>query len=346
MQSLPAPPSTAGPAAAPPSAPSAEPVAAHVDERIDARDVGARLIGAIDAVVAGQHGIAEVAVATLFARGHLLIEDIPGVGKTLLAQVIARAAGGSFARIQGTPDLLPGDVVGAMMPTTDEVNATTLRFRAGPIFANVVVFDELNRATPRTQSALLEAAEEATVTVDGQVHSLPTPFMLVATQNPIEIAGTYGLGEGSLDRFAAVVTPGRAAPEFELEVLTGRRGRGMLNAIEPVTTPAIVEAIQASVSNVHVSDAIGSYVVNLLTATRQHPSARLGASTRAGVSLIALARARAVLHGRSYVVADDIAALAVTSLGHRVLVADANGATTAGAHLVAECVASVAAPTA
>lgn len=325
-----------------PPTPSARPDA----PRADARDIGARLIGAIDAVVAGQHGIAEVAVASLFARGHLLIEDIPGVGKTLLAQVIARAAGGSFARIQGTPDLLPGDVVGTMMPTSDDVHGTTLRFRPGPIFANVVVFDELNRATPRTQSALLEAAEEATVTVDGQMHSLPSPFMLVATQNPIEIAGTYGLGEGSLDRFAAVVTPGRAAPEFELEVLTGRRGRGMLNAIEPVTTPDEVRAVQAAVATVHVSDAIGSYVVDLLTATRRHPAARLGASTRAGVSLISLARARAALHGRSYVVADDIATLAVTSLGHRVLVIDANGSTTAGGQLVAECVASVTAPTA
>lgn len=320
--------------------------AGHHPSGVDARETGIRLIGAIDAVVAGQRGIAEVAVATLFAGGHLLIEDIPGVGKTLLAQVIARAAGGSFARIQGTPDLLPGDVVGTMMPTTDGVHGTTLRFRPGPIFANVVVFDELNRATPRTQSALLEAAEESTVTVDGQIHLLPAPFMLVATQNPVEVAGTYVVGEGSLDRFAAVVTPGRAAPEFELDVLTGRRGRGMLNAIEPVTTPETVRAIQAAVSTVHVSDALGEYVVELLAATRRHPAARLGASTRAGVSLIALARARAALQGRSYVVPDDIAALAVTSLGHRVLVTDTSGSTTAGTQLVAECVASVAAPTA
>ena len=321
-----------------------EPVRSHVS--VDVRALGEQLVGAIDAVVAGHHEVAEVAVATLFARGHLLIEDIPGVGKTLLAQVIARAVGGSFSRVQGTPDLMPGDVTGSMMPISSSAGATTLQFRPGPIFANVVVFDELNRSTPRTQSALLEAAEESTVTVDGDSHRLPIPFMLVATQNPIEIAGTYGLGEGSLDRFAAVVSPGRATPEFELDVLTGRRGRSMLAAIEAITTPHQIETIQNAVATVHVSDAVGTYVVDLLTATRMHPGARLGASTRAGVSLISLARARAALHGRSYVVPDDVASLATTSLGHRVLVADSNGSTTAGRELVAECVASVQAPTA
>lgn len=318
----------------------------NTEPNVDVRAIGQELVGAIDAVVAGHHDVAEIAVATLFARGHLLIEDIPGVGKTLLAQVIARAVGGSFSRIQGTPDLLPGDVTGSMMPVGSAGGGTELRFRAGPIFANVVVFDELNRATPRTQSALLEAAEEATVTVDGDAHHLPGPFMLVATQNPIEIAGTYGLGEGSLDRFAAVVSPGRAAPEFELDVLTGRRGRSMLGAIEAITDPARIRTIQHAVDRVQVSDAVGRYVVELLTATRTHPAARLGASTRAGVSLISLARARAALHGRTYVVADDVASLAATSLGHRVLVTDSNGSTTAGRDLVGQCVAAVPAPTA
>lgn len=338
------PPPPAPAAGRPTSTPPATPAYGLAD--VDARAVGQRLVGAIDAVVAGHHDIAEIAVATLFSGGHLLIEDIPGVGKTLLAQVIARAVGGSFARIQGTPDLLPGDVVGSMMPISDETGSTELRFRRGPIFANVVVFDELNRATPRTQSALLEVAEEATVTVDGDGHRLPSPFMLVATQNPIEIAGTYGLGEGSLDRFAAVVSPGRAAPEFELDVLTGRRGRSMLGAIEAITSPKEVRAIRRAVEQVQVSDAVGGYVVELLIATRDHPAARLGASTRAGVSLISLARARAALHGRGYVVPDDVATLAATSLGHRVLVADNNGSTTAGCELVGECVRSVPVPTA
>lgn len=337
---LPPPPAAPSPAVTSPSG------NASATQPPDTRDLANRLVASIDAVVAGHHDIAEIAVATLLARGNLLIEDIPGVGKTLLAQVIARAVGGSFGRIQGTPDLLPGDVTGSMMPIHDVNGGTRLDFRPGPIFANVVVFDELNRATPRTQSALLEAAEEATVTVDGQTHLLPSPFMLVATQNPIEIAGTYGLGEGSLDRFAAVVTPGRAAPEFELDVLTGRRGRSMLGAIEPITTPEKIAAVQHEVQHINVSDTVGAYVVNLLAATRAHPHARLGASTRAGVSLISLARARAAMHGRNYVVADDIASLAVTSLGHRVLVTNSNGATTAGCELVAECVAAVPAPTA
>ena len=312
----------------------------------DAHELAARLVAAVDGVVAGHHDVAGVAVATLLAGGNLLIEDIPGVGKTLLAQVIARSVGGSFGRIQGTPDLLPGDVTGSMVPVHERDGGARLEFRRGPIFANVVVFDELNRATPRTQSALLEAAEEATVSVDGTSHALPSPFMLVATQNPIEMAGTYGLGEGALDRFSAVVTPGRAAPELEVDVLTGRKGRSMLAAIEPVATPEQIVAAQGAVRSVHVSDALGRYVVELLERTRSHPGVRLGASTRAGVSLIALARARAAMDRRTYVVPDDVAALAVASLGHRVLVTESDGSTTAGRAIVAECVASTPAPSA
>jgi MoxR-like ATPase len=338
-------PATAPPSPPPPRAPT--PTAQHTGlDATDPAHLAARLVASVDAVVAGHHDVATVAVATLLARGNLLIEDIPGVGKTLLAQVIARAVGGSFGRIQGTPDLLPGDVTGSMMPVHDGDGVTRLEFRRGPIFANVVVFDELNRATPRTQSALLEAAEESTVSVDGVSHRLPSPFMLVATQNPIEMAGTYGLGEGALDRFTAVVTPGRAAPELEVDVLTGRRGRSMLGAIDPVATPDAIAAAQEAVGTVHVSDAVGRYVVDLLQATRSHPGARLGASTRAGVSLIALARARAAMQSRTYVVPDDVAALAVASLGHRVLIADSDGSTTAGRALVAECVSTVPAPSA
>ncbi len=309
--------------------------------------MGEQLVGAIDAVVAGHHDIAEVAVATLFSGGHLLIEDIPGVGKTLLAQVIARAVGGSFSRIQGTPDLLPGDVTGSMMPITDEAGGTELRFRPGPIFANVVVFDELNRATPRTQSALLEAAEEATVTVDGDAHHLPAPFMLVATQNPIEIAGTYGLGEGSLDRFAAVVSPGRAGAGVRTR--RAHRPSGAVDARSDRThhlpgrhpgDPACCR----SRPRLRRRRRLRGRTAHCDSTTSGGSTGSLDAG--AGVSLISLARARAALQGRSYVVPDDIAALASTSLGHRVLVADSNGSTTAGSELVAECVASVPAPTA
>jgi len=327
----------------PPPAPS-RPVATATHRRaaipgIDVEALGASLIGTMDAVIAGKHDIVEIAVATLLSRGNLLIEDIPGVGKTLLAQVLARAVGGTFNRIQGTSDLLPGDVTGSMIPTSDGYE---MRFRPGPVFANIVVFDEMNRATPRTQSALLELAEEATVTVDGVTHNLPTPFMLVATQNPIDVAGTYGLGEGALDRFAAVVTPGRANAESELEILTGRRGRPMLDAVEPVASLAELVEAQRVVSRIHVSDAVAAYVVDLLGSTRTHPQIRLGASTRGGVSLIALSRARAALRGRSYVVPDDIATSAESVLTHRV--AGSSASASSAREPVVECLASVTPP--
>lgn len=308
----------------------------------DATAIGARAIGAVDAVLAGKHDVVEVAVATLLSGGHLLIEDIPGVGKTLLAQALARAVGGTFHRIQGTSDLLPGDITGSMVPSArPEVDSMT--FRPGPVFANIVVFDELNRATPRTQSALLELAEEATVTVDGVTHRLPDPFMVVATQNPIDMAGTYGLGEGALDRFRAVVTPGRPGPDHELDVLTGRRGRTILDAVEPVATIDDLVAARQTVGRVHVSDAVGEYVVRLLQATRDDPRIRLGASTRGGVAVIALARAFAALHGRSYVTPDDVVRSAVPALAHRVT--GANTSVAVGRELVADCLAEVAPPT-
>ncbi len=309
--------------------------------------LGARLIGTIDAVVAGKHDVAEVGVATLLAGGHLLIEDIPGVGKTLLAQVLARAVGGSFHRIQGTSDLLPGDITGSMIPggnpTARSSDLDGMRFRPGPVFANIVVFDELNRATPRTQSALLELAEESTVTVDGVSHPLPEPFMLVATQNPIDIAGTHGLGEGALDRFHAVVSPGRASRAAEVEVLTGRKGRSMLDAVEAVASLDELRAAREVVATVQITDAVATYVVELLDATRNDPRVRVGASTRGGVAIVALARAFAALDGRNYVTSNDVVRASVPALAHRL----AGSATTvaAGRVIAVECVARVAPPT-
>ena len=304
--------------------------------------LGAQLIDTIDNVIAGKHDVAEVAVATILSGGHLLIEDIPGVGKTLLAQVLARSIGGSFHRIQGTSDLLPGDVTGSMVPT-GRLDADSMTFRPGPVFANIVVFDELNRATPRTQSALLELAEEATVTVDGVVHPLPDPFMIIATQNPIDISGTYGLGDGSLDRFRAVVTPGRAPAAAELEVLTGRRGRGMLDAVEPVASTDDLAAARRAVGAVQISDAVGAYVVQLLEATREHPSIRIGASTRGGVAVVALARAFAALARRTYITPDDIVRAAGPALAHRV--AGSHVSVDVGRELVADCLAGIDPPT-
>ena len=310
------------------------------EHRVD--ELGSKLIDTIDEVIAGKHDIAEVAVATILSGGHLLIEDIPGVGKTLLAQVLARSIGGSFHRIQGTSDLLPGDITGSMVPS-GRLDADSMTFRPGPVFANIVVFDELNRATPRTQSALLELAEEATVTVDGVVHPLPDPFMIIATQNPIDIAGTYGLGDGSLDRFRAVVTPGRAPAAAELEVLTGRRGRGMLDEVEPVASPDDLRAARQAVSAVQISDAVGEYVVQLLQATREHPSIRIGASTRGGVAVVALARAFAALAQRTFITPDDIVRAAGPALAHRV--ADSHVSVDVGRELIADCLAGIAPPT-
>ncbi len=304
--------------------------------------LGARLVSTIDAVIAGKHDVAEVAVATLLSGGHLLIEDIPGVGKTLLAQVLARSVGGTFHRIQGTSDLLPGDITGSMVPS-GRLDADSMKFRPGPVFANVVVFDELNRATPRTQSALLELAEESTVTVDGVAHPLPDPFMIVATQNPIDIAGTYGLGDGSLDRFRAVVTPGRAPAAAELEVLTGRRGRTMLDAVEPVTTLRAIGAARNAVAQVHISDAVGAYVVQLLQATRDHPAIRVGASTRGGVAVVALARAFAAMSGRTFITPDDVVRAAGPALAHRI--AGTHASVAVGREQVTDCLAGITPPT-
>lgn len=316
-----------------------------------ARTVASSLGTAVESVVAGRRDVVDTAVACLLSRGHLLVEDIPGVGKTLLAQALSAAIGGSFRRIQGTVDLLPGDVTGTLVPDRDPAGGDLrsgvvhMRFRPGPVFANVVVFDELNRTAPRTQSALLEVAEESTVTVDGTSHPLPRPFFLVATQNPIDIAGTYRLGEGAADRFAAVVSPGRALRDDEVAVLTGRRGRHQLDGLRPVVTLAELEAAQEAVATVAVSDAVAGYVVALLDATRSHPQCRLGASTRGGLALVGLARARALMGGRAYVVPDDVQTMAVAALAHRVVPTDGDGSTTAGRALVEQCLAQVRPPT-
>jgi MoxR-like ATPase len=314
--------------------------------RLDIEQVattGTKVLDAVGGVMAGREDPTRTAVACLLSGGHLLIEDIPGVGKTLLAQALAASIGGSFHRIQGTPDLLPGDVTGSMVPHGDDFE---LRFRPGPIFSNIVVFDELNRANPRTQSALLEATEEAAVTVDGTTRELPQPFLLVATQNPLEMTGTYPLGEGALDRFAAVVIPGRASALDEVEVLTGRRGRNLLRTVEPVVDIGDLVAARRTVADVFVADAIARYVVALLDATRNHPRVRLGASTRGGVSLVGLAKAHAAMSGRHFVTPDDVTSVAEASLAHRVIVSDAVGSVRAGREVVTECLDRVPAPTA
>ena len=310
-------------------------------EAAQVADVAAGIRDAVRHVIAGRADTIETALACVLARGHLLIEDIPGVGKTLLAQALAASIGGSFHRIQGTPDLLPGDVIGSIVPT-ERAGAFELHFRPGPIFSNVVVFDELNRASPRTQSALLEAAEEGAVTVDGQTRPLPDPFLLVATQNPVELAGTYPLGEGAVDRFAAAISPGRAGRADEVDVLTGRRGRTRLHEVAAVVDTTDLLAARAVVATTLVSDPVAHYVVDLLDATRRHPRVTIGASTRGGVAVVGLARARAAIDGRHYVVPDDVQAVAVAGLAHRLVVA--GGGLAAGREVVAECLERVPAP--
>jgi MoxR-like ATPase len=310
-----------------------------------AADVAALIRAQLRSVVAGREEAIETAVACLLAGGHLLIEDVPGVGKTVLAQSLATSVGGTFRRIQGTADLLPGDVVGGLAPDADGVS---LHFRPGPIFANVVMFDELNRANPRTQSALLEVMEEHQVSVDGATYPLPSPFLVVATQNSLDIVGTYRLGEVAADRFMVSLNLGRATPDEELRVVTGRAGRTQLRRADAVTTPEAVGRARRAVDEVQVSDEVGRYVVELLGATRSHPQVLLGASTRAGVAWVQMAKATAAMQSRTYVVPHDVVVTAPATIAHRLLLVD--GAVRDREHVaarrgvVADCLASVAAP--
>lgn len=304
-----------------------------------AASLAAAMTGAIGSVLAGREEQIQVATACVLAGGHLLTEDLPGVGKTLLAQAIAATLGGSFSRIQGSADLLPADVVGSLAPNTEGFG---LHFRPGPVFANVVLFDELNRSNPRTQSALLEVMEEGHVTVDGTTHSLPDAFVVVATQNPVAMAGTYPLAEGVTDRFTAAISLGRANAQEEVEVLTGRRGRGRLDDLAAVAGPRDLVACRAAVQHLHLADPVAAYAVGILHATRTHPRVRLGASTRGGVAMVSVARSFAVMDGRDFVAPHDIARAAHSTLPHRLLVAGQPGPT--AADVVAECVAAVPAP--
>jgi MoxR-like ATPase len=296
-------------------------------------------------VIAGREAAIDTAIACLLAGGHLLIEDVPGVGKTVLAHTLALSIGGSFRRIQGTADLLPGDVVGGLAPGPD---GRTLLFRPGPLFANVVMFDELNRANPRTQSALLEAMEEAQVSVDGVTTPLPSPFLVIATQNSLDIVGTYRLGEVAADRFMASVTLGRATPDEELAVVTGRAGRTQLRQRSAITTPDAITAVRRAVDDVVLPEPVGKYVVELLGATRVHPTVVLGASTRAGVAWVQMAKAVAAMASRSYVVPHDVVVTAQAAIAHRLLLVESASRDREHGQLrravVDDCIASVPAP--
>jgi MoxR-like ATPase len=289
---------------------------------IDATRALHALVDNIERVITGKRGVVELAVVALASGGHLLLEDVPGVGKTVLARALARSTDASFARVQGAPDLLPADVTGTSIYLQHKGEFS---FVPGPLFAHTVLVDELNRTTPRTQAALLEAMEEGQVTVDGVSHQLPRPHFVVATQNPLEHHGTYPLPESQLDRFAIATSIGYPTPVEEAQVVRAQVQRHPLESLTPVLTTAHVVALQAAVRQVTVSDEVIAYAVRLTEATRRHPDIELGASPRASVQLTHAAQALAALRGRVYVLPDDVKDLAMVVLPHRLIVrADAD----------------------
>ncbi|GAA4683003.1 MoxR family ATPase [Streptomyces chumphonensis] len=270
----------------------------------------------VESVIEGKPEAVRLALTVLLAEGHLLIEDVPGVGKTMLAKALARSVDCSVRRIQFTPDLLPSDITGVSVYDQDR---REFEFKPGAIFAQVVIGDEINRASPKTQSALLESMEERQVTVDGHTYPLPAPFMVVATQNPVEMEGTYPLPEAQRDRFMARLSIGYPSTAAELEMLDVHGGTSPLEDLRPVAHADDVAKLIAAVRGVHVSDAVKRYAVELVSATRNHPELRLGASPRATLQLLRAARAAAALAGRDFTLPDDVQFLALPVLAHRLL---------------------------
>ncbi len=296
----------------------------------------------VERVVRGKHLEIRLALVGLIAEGHLLIEDVPGVGKTMLAKAIARSIDCSFRRIQFTPDLLPTDITGVNVFNQEQRD---FEFRPGAVFANIVLGDEINRASPKTQSALLECMEERQVTVDTETHPLGTPFMVIATQNPIEHEGTYPLPEAQLDRFMLRLSIGYPSAEIETEILDTHTAGQPLGDIEPVTDAPSVAGMIEQAREVHVAPAIRRYIVSLVEATRAHGDVYLGASPRASIMLLRASRAMAAADERDYVIPDDVKALGVPVLGHRIIVtADAVMSGRSPGVIVREILAEVAVP--
>jgi MoxR-like ATPase len=283
---------------------------------VDVQEAAARVLRSVETVIDGKPEVSAIALTVLIAEGHLLIEDVPGVGKTMLAKTLARSVGGTVSRIQFTPDLLPSDVTGVSV--FDQASGQ-FEFKPGSVFANIVIGDEINRASPKTQSALLECMEEVQVTVDGRAWQLPRPFMVVATQNPVEMDGTYALPEAQRDRFTASVSMGYPDANAELAMLRSRESRSPLDDVRPVVSLDELEAMIATARTIYLSPAVEQYLLALITATRSHPDLRLGASPRATLQLSRVAKARALLEGRDFVLPDDLATLAVPVLAHRLL---------------------------
>ena len=283
---------------------------------IDIQEFASQVITNVEKVIVGKRGSVELSVVGLLSQGHLLIEDVPGVGKTMLARSLAKSIGCDFSRIQFTPDMLPSDVTGVSIYNQATQN---FEYRPGPIVAQVVLADEINRATPKTQSALLEAMQEKQVTVDGVTHYLPKPFMVFATQNPIEYEGTFRLPEAQLDRFLLRIQLGYPDTDHEIDVLDRQQFDHPLIELEPVVNSEDVLAAQKTIQAVHMADSVKRYIVEISSRTREHPEVYLGASPRGSLSLYRASQAFAALQGRDYVLPDDIKSLAVPALAHRII---------------------------
>jgi MoxR-like ATPase len=299
----------------------------------EVQTVARRIIDNVKQVIIGKDAELELIVVGLLAQGHMLIEDVPGVGKTMLAKSLARSIGSTFKRIQFTPDMLPSDVTGV---SVFNQKTSEFEFRPGPIHAQIVVTDEINRATPKTQSALLEAMEERQVTVDGTTYPMAQPFLVLATQNPIEYEGTFPLPEAQLDRFLLRISLGYPEKDDEIRVLDSQQFRHPVDALGQVVTVEELLAAQEQVKEVYVDPLIKSYVVELVRQSRRHPDVYLGASPRGSLALYRTGRARAAVLGRDYVIPDDIKALAVAALAHRVIIGPAARIKDVGARSVVE----------
>jgi MoxR-like ATPase len=278
--------------------------------------VTGRITDNVQKVIAGKSEAIRIALVTLLSEGHLLMEDVPGVGKTSLAKALARSIDCAVSRIQFTPDLMPSDITGVSIYNR---TSTEFEFRPGPIFANVVIGDEINRGSPKTQSALLECMEERQVTVDGMTYPLGNPFLVVATQNPVEMEGTYALPEAQRDRFTARISIGYPDPVAELAMVDAHAGTDPLSTLSSVADAQQIQSVQAAVRAVHVATELRRYAVELTSATRRLPEVRLGASPRATLHLVRAARAHAALTGRDFVVPDDLQSIALPVLAHRLV---------------------------
>jgi len=311
-------------------------------EQSDARGIAERIIENIQKVIVGKGREVQTAVIALLGQGHILIEDVPGVGKTMLGKSLARSIDCVFKRIQLTPDMLPSDITGV---SVFNQQTREFEFRPGPILGQIVLADEINRATPKTQSALLEAMEERQVTVDGITHKIARPFMLVATENPIEHEGIFPLPEAQLDRFMVRIQLGYPSLDDEISIIDRQRVQHPIDSLGAVASSDEVNEAQEAVKTVFVHDQVKRYIVSLVHATRTHNDAALGASPRASLALFRACQALALLRGRDYVIPDDVKELAITVMGHRVIVTpSARMKRVEGSHIVEEVVRQVAVP--